>query len=229
VPTATLLLVRHGETEWNATHRWQGFTGPPLNALGVRQAHELLERLDGTDLHAIYSSDSTRAVQTAEIFADAREMAVSQDARLREVNFGEWEGLTRDEINDRYAGAFREWDACKLAAPTGGETDLEMAERVIEALRDIAANHPDECVLVVTSGGPIRAVQADASGVDQGTARLHFERAANGAVHEVRVEGPRFIVRGPTKTGDSGLRERPTPPRPERGRAGIDWTMRRGP
>lgn len=194
MPTSTLLLVRHGETEWNATHRWQGFTGPALNALGVGQAHELVEKLEGTHLDAIYSSDSTRAVQTAEIVADAREMAVRKDQRLREVNFGEWEGLTRDEINDRYAGAFREWDACKLAAPTGGETDLEMAERVIEALREIAANHPDKCVLVVTSGGPIRAVQAEASRLDQGIARLHFERAANCAVHEVRVDGSRFIV-----------------------------------
>jgi broad specificity phosphatase PhoE len=194
VATSTLLLVRHGETDWNATHRWQGFTGPPLNALGVRQAHELVEKLDGTDLAAIYGSDSARAVQTAEIVAEFCGLEVRQDARLREVNFGEWEGLTREEINERYAGAFREWDACRLAAPTGGETDLEMAERVIEALREIAANHPDKCVLVVTSGGPIRAVQADASGVDQGTARLHFERAANCAVHEVRVEGQRFVV-----------------------------------
>ena len=194
--TSTLLLVRHGETDWNATHRWQGFTGPPLNALGVRQAYELVEKLDGTDLAAIYGSDNARAVQTAEIVAEFFGLAVRQDARLREVNFGEWEGLTREEINERYAGAFREWDACKLAAPTGGETDLEMAERVIEALREIAANHPDKCVLVVTSGGPIRAVQADASGVDQGTARLHFERAANCAVHEVRVEGQRFVVNG---------------------------------
>lgn len=191
--TSTLLLVRHGETDWNATHRWQGFTGPPLNALGVRQAHELAENLDGTALTAIYSSDSARALQTAEIVAESRGLAVQQDPRLREVNFGEWEGLTREEINERYAGAFREWDACKLAAPTGGETDFEMAERVIVALREIGAKHPAERVLVVRSGGPIRAVQADSKGVDQGIARLHFERAGNCPVHEVRVEGQRFI------------------------------------
>jgi broad specificity phosphatase PhoE len=160
----------------------------------VRQALELVRKLDGSALTAIYSSDSTRALQTAEIVAEPRGMAVRQEARLREVNFGEWEGLTRDEINERYAGAFSEWDACKLAAPPGGETDLTMAERVIEALREIAQNHSDESVLVVTSGGPIRAVQADALGVDQAVARLHFERAANCAVFELRVEGPRFIV-----------------------------------
>lgn len=194
MPSATLLLVRHGETEWNATHRWQGFTGPPLNTEGTRQAQELVGKLEGTDLAAVYSSDSTRAVQTAQIVADLRGIAVRLDERLREVNFGEWESLTADEINKRYAGAFREWDACKLAAPPGGETDLEMAERVIEAMREIAAKHPGERVLVVTSGGPIRAVQADASGVDQATARLHFERAENCSVLEVRVEGQSFIT-----------------------------------
>lgn len=136
---ATLLLVRHGETEWNATHRWQGFTGPPLNELGRQQAQELADKLRSTAIDAVYSSDAVRALETAEVVVAARGLEVQQDARLREVNFGEWEGLTRHEINERYSGAFREWDACKLASPTGGETDLEMAERVLEALYEIAA------------------------------------------------------------------------------------------
>jgi phosphoserine phosphatase len=194
VANATLLLVRHGETEWNATHRWQGFTGPPLNEIGLLQAQELGRNLASTRLDAIYSSDSTRAVQTAEIVAKPRQLSVRQDARLREVNFGEWEGLTRAEINERYAGAFREWDACKLAAPTGGETDLQMANRVTEALRDIDANHADECVLVVTSGGPMRAVQAHADGIDQRLARLHLETAANCAVYKLQIHGTAFGV-----------------------------------
>jgi alpha-ribazole phosphatase/probable phosphoglycerate mutase len=191
---ATLLLTRHGETEWNATHRWQGFTGPPLNEVGARQAQELSEKLARTQIDAVYSSDSTRAIETAQIVAGPHGLHVCQDERLREVNFGEWEGLTRDEINERYAGAFREWEMCKLAAPTGGETDLQMARRVIEALREIAARHAGQRVLVVTSGGPMRAVQAHAEGVDQALARLHFERAANCAVHEVKVEAPRFTI-----------------------------------
>jgi phosphoserine phosphatase len=186
---ATLLLVRHGETEWNATRRWQGFTGPPLNELGVKQAEELAAKLAATPVDAVYSSDAIRAVQTAEIVARPRGLSVQLDARLREVNFGEWEGLTRDEINQRYAGAFQQWDECKLAAPTGGETDLEMAERVIKAVNDIRARHPDECVLVVTSGGPIRAVQAHVRGVDQALARLHFARADNCAVIQLLADG----------------------------------------
>jgi broad specificity phosphatase PhoE len=135
-------------------------------------------------------------VQTAEIVARPHGLAVQQDTRLREVNFGEWEGLTREEINVRYAGAFRPWDECKLAAPTGGETDLEMAERVIEAVTAIGARHPDERIVVVTSGGPIRAVQAHASGVDQALARLHFERAANCAVIELLAGEGTFSLSG---------------------------------
>lgn len=160
----------------------------------MRQAQELSKKLAQTQIDAVYSSDSARAIQTAEIVATSRGLSVCQDERLREVNFGEWEGLTRDEINDRYAGAFREWDACKLAAPTGGETDLQMAQRVIEALHEIAVRHADRCVLVVTSGGPMRAVQAHVEGVDQTLARLHFDRAANCAVHVVEVTASKFAI-----------------------------------
>jgi broad specificity phosphatase PhoE len=191
---ATLLLVRHGETEWNATHRWQGFTGPPLNALGRQQANELADKLSGVVIDAIYSSDAVRAVETAEIVAARLDLDVRQDERLREVNFGEWEGLTRQEINARYSGAFMEWDACKLAAPTGGETDLQMAERVLEALHEIADRHEGDEVLIVTSGGPIRAVQAHAQGVDQAIARLHFKRADNCAVLECSAAADGLLV-----------------------------------
>jgi broad specificity phosphatase PhoE len=193
---ANLLLTRHGETEWNRTHRWQGFTGPPLNDAGRRQAAELAVKLEALEIHAIYSSDTIRAVETAEIVSGRLGLEVQQDPRLREVNFGEWEGLTRHEINARYAGAFGEWDACKLAAPTGGESDVAMAERVVEALSEIAVAHENERVLVVTSGGPIRAVQAHAAGIDQAFARLHFERAENCAVLELVIGERSFTLAG---------------------------------
>jgi broad specificity phosphatase PhoE len=180
----TLLLARHGETEWNAKHRWQGFTGPSLNERGRRQAAELAERLAEASIDAIYSSDTIRAVETAEIVAARLNLEIREDLRLREVNFGAWEGLTRREINERYSGALDEWDTCKLAAPPGGETDLEMAERVLAAVYEIAERHRDARVLVVTSGGPLRAVQAEALRIDQAVARLRFERADNCAVIE---------------------------------------------
>jgi broad specificity phosphatase PhoE len=197
---ATLLLTRHGETDWNATHRWQGFTGPPLNELGRRHADKLATKLVNLDIHAIYSSDTIRAVETAVIVGARLGRDVRQDARLREVNFGEWEGLTRQEINERFEGAFREWDACKLAAPTGGETDMQMAERVLEALTEIAQHHEGERVLVVTSGGPIRAAEAHTQGIDQAFARLHFKRAENCALIEFSVAGGLFSLNGSAST-----------------------------
>lgn len=171
------MLARHGETDWNRDHRWQGFTGPPLNEKGRQQAEELARGLDNID--AIYSSDTLRARETAARAAARLGLDVTEDPRLREVNFGEWEGLTRQEIDERYAGAFSAWNACKLAEPTGGESDEAMAERVLEALSQIASRHGDDRILVVTSGGPIRAVQAHVAGIEQAVARLHFERAEN--------------------------------------------------
>lgn len=181
---ATLLLARHGETDWNRDHRWQGHTGPPLNETGRRQAVELAAQLG--HLHAIYSSDTDRAYETARIVAERLGLEVTTDARLREVNFGRWEGLTRAEIDARFVGGFGRWIAGERA-PEGGETDAEMAERVLAALADVAGAHPDGRVLVVTSGGPIRAVQARIRNVDQAIARRDLPTVANCELVEVAI------------------------------------------
>jgi broad specificity phosphatase PhoE len=174
---AILSLARHGETDWNLEHRWQGHTGPPLNEHGRQQARELAAQLH--DIAAIYSSDTIRAQETAEIVGASLGLRVRTDPRLREVNFGEWEGLTRREINERFADAFSRWEALELAEPNGGESDATMAERVIRALTDIAREQSDRRVLVVTSGGPIRAAQAHLSGIGQPTARQNIKTVAN--------------------------------------------------
>ena len=92
----TLLLVRHGETDWNRLGRWQGHSDTPLNARGREQARELAPQLDGVDV--VYSSDLARARETAEILAEELGADVRLDARLRERGFGAWEGLTAAEI-----------------------------------------------------------------------------------------------------------------------------------
>ncbi len=189
----TLLLVRHGETDWNRDHRWQGYTGPPLNNNGRQQARELAARLDG-DIDAIYASDSDRARETAEIVAETLELPVHADKRLREVNFGEWEGLTRDEIDRHYAGAFSRWEACERPSPAGVEPDEDMAERVLRSLLEIAAGHAGGRVLVVTSGGPIRAAQAHAGGVDQAVARRSLRTIENCGVLEIVVRDGAFEI-----------------------------------
>ena len=188
---ATLLLARHGETDWNRAFRWQGFTGLPLNETGRRQASVLAEKLENID--AVYSSDSERARETAEIVAGRHGLTVTEDPRLREVNFGEWEGLTTDEISERFAEDLARWYASGLVEPTGGESDAAMAERVLEALSEIADRHRGDRVLVVTSGGPIRAVHAHLSGIEQRVARRRLLRVIdNCALLEIVLRGDSF-------------------------------------
>ena len=181
---ATLLLVRHGETDWTRDHLWQGQAGPGLNDVGRRQAAQLSSQI--TNIDAVYSSDAPRAYETAEIVAARQGLPVHTDARLREVDFGHWEGLTRAQIDERFAGAFARW-LTGDAIPDGGESDREMADRVFAVLSEIAERHPHARILVVTSGGPIRAVEAQIRGVDQAAARCVVDTVPNCSLVEVVI------------------------------------------
>ncbi len=181
----TLVLARHGETDWNRDHRWQGHTGPALNERGRLQAAGLARQV--SDISAVYSSDTERAYETAMILAEPHGLDVEADARLREVDFGLWEGLTRAQINERFGGAFSRWLSGESSTPDGGESDEAMAARVLGALRDIASRHPDERVLVITSGGPIRAVEAQLHGISQTESRRVVETIANCSLLELVI------------------------------------------
>jgi len=147
----TILLARHGETDWNLERRVQGHTDRPLNATGRAQASALAEELADTPLDAVYSSDLVRAHETARIVAERQGLEVTAVPDLREREFGTWEGLTDREILDRFPQAHH--------GPWGdGETPEAMSRRVLEALRRIAETHPGATVLVVSHGGPLRAV-----------------------------------------------------------------------
>ena len=146
-----MLLVRHGETDWNRERRVQGHTDVPLNATGLEQARALANELSGSELVAIYASDLVRTRDTAAIVAAHHELTVTVDADLREKNFGSWEGLTDVEILDRFPDAVRgRWG--------DGETTEAVAERAVAALDRIRRLHPAGCVLVVSHGGPLRAI-----------------------------------------------------------------------
>jgi len=133
----TLLLARHGETDWNRERRWQGHSDTPLNDAGREQARALALELADERLDALYSSDLARSAETAEIVGGALGLAVRLDRRLREVDVGEWSGLTRGEVEERYPeGVTR-----RLAGGTGweqGEAHEAMGERVRAALFEIA-------------------------------------------------------------------------------------------
>lgn len=147
----TILLTRHAETDWNRDGRVQGHVDERLNETGRAQAQLLAERLAGETLDAVYASDLERAHETARIVAAAHGLGVTPVPDLREKHFGTWEGLTDREILLRFPEAHRgHWG--------DGETAEEMGGRVIAALREIAESHPAGHVLVVTHGGPLRAV-----------------------------------------------------------------------
>jgi broad specificity phosphatase PhoE len=152
VPT-TIVLVRHGETDWNAERRVQGTTDRRLNETGVAQARALAQQLADEPLDAVYTSDLSRALETARTVAEAHALSVEALTDLRERDFGTWEGLTDEEIFERYPEA-------RTGSWGDAETREELAARVVGAMRSIAARHPGGRVLVVTHGGPLRAMLA---------------------------------------------------------------------
>lgn len=182
----TILLARHGESDWNRAKRWQGQADRPLTELGLAQARELAERLAETELNAVYSSDLQRAHETAEIVARKQRLDVTLLPELREVDVGSWSGLTRSEAEERYPDAYRHWTAGGEGWEDG-ETYEELSARVIGAIQMIAAEHPGDRVLVVTHGGSIRAIHAAAMGVDVHTYRRIQRVEPNAALSAVCI------------------------------------------
>lgn len=182
---ATIVLARHGETDWNRDGRWQGHADPPLNDDGRRQAEELAGEVESVD--AVYSSDLARARETAEIVAGRLGLPVETDPRLREVDLGEWSGLRTVEIEEQFPEGHRRWVAYESHGWSEGESYGEMGDRVLEALREIAAKHPDGRVLVITHGGPIRAVEAELRGIEPLEARRLIGVVGNCSLAEIAI------------------------------------------
>jgi probable phosphoglycerate mutase len=146
-----ILLARHGETDWNLENRVQGHTDRPLNATGLEQARALAHRLATEELVAVYASDLARARDTAALVAHVHGLDVTIDSDLREKNFGTWEGLTDVEIMERFPDAVRgRWG--------DGETSEAVTERAISAIERVRDLHPVGPALVVSHGGPLRAI-----------------------------------------------------------------------
>ena len=154
-----LLVVRHGQSEWNAIGRWQGHADPALSELGRRQAAVAAASVGAVD--GIISSDLLRAAETAAIIAEQLGVGpVMIDERLRERDVGEWTGLTRVEINKRWPGWIDD-----LRRPDGFEDVDSVLLRVLEAFAAVREASPGGSLLVVTHGGVIRSL-ASSHGLD---------------------------------------------------------------
>lgn len=209
-----VLLVRHGETEWNRTRRVQGWAPTALNETGRDQAHRAGEHIaDAYDVDRIVGSDLRRTRETARILR--RGIGLDDDVRFdrawRERSFGVYQGLTYEELFDGHpefaVGEFRE-HAIGIR-PEGGESVLDARDRVLGAWEHLVAGL-DETVVVVTHGGPIHLVLAHVDGRDLVT-EIDGNSQDNCAINEFRVDGGGVeIVRengGTTRENDGTVRE----------------------
>jgi alpha-ribazole phosphatase len=164
-----VVLVRHAETEESARGRCYGRLDVLLSPRGLRQAQALADALAGLPLAAVYSSPLARALDTAWPLAAARALEPTVLEALAELDFGDVEGLTYDEIEAGRPDLFHAWmdDPATVRFP-GGESLADLRARVLPALEQIRARHEREAVAVVAHGGVVRVVLADALGLEDG-------------------------------------------------------------
>jgi probable phosphoglycerate mutase len=195
-----LVIVRHGETEWNVAGRIQGHTDSPLTAAGLAQAEAIGARLAKESFDCLVSSDLGRAWRTAEAIARRTGHEIVPDERIRERNFGVGEGLTYDEVDARFPQAFsrtRETDP-EYVIP-GGESRRQLYERVRDAFESIAREAAGGRVAVVCHGGVLAVLYRHIHGIPVGEPRAI--PIPNASYNALRHEGGRWIVEA---WGDTG-------------------------
>ena len=151
-----IVFWRHGRTAWNATQRFQGQTDVPLDSVGVQQAKRAAQFLAQLPPERIVASDLIRARVTADQLSEITGLPVSCDEGLRETFAGEWQGLTRQELQERFGEELQSWASGSDVRPGGGETRVEVAERMVAAV-DRALLDVSDTLVVVTHGGSARA------------------------------------------------------------------------
>lgn len=154
-----LLLVRHGETTWNAAQRYQGQSDVPLSQRGHQQAAALARVITTETVHALYASDLQRAWATALAVATPLGLQVHKEPRLREITFGQWEGMTTPEIQARDGATLALWrtDPTRIAPP-GGETLQQVAARVRSALDALMSTYQEQTIMLVAHSGTLRVL-----------------------------------------------------------------------
>ena len=194
MPT-TIVLVRHGETDWNRERRYQGHADTPLNEAGRRQAVELAEVLRDVGLTAVYTSPLRRAAETADIVAGRLGLEAEELEALREVDVGDWQGLTVDEVKARFPDRL---DVAWRSGWQNGETHDELSARVLPALIGLDRMHTGGRVLGVTHAGPLRVALTAAAGLSYEESRPQIGPLANCAVFRFAIRDGRLEAEEPS-------------------------------
>ena len=186
-----VLLLRHGRTMWNAQHRFQGQADPPLDDLGRAQAYEVAALVAALNPDLILSSDAKRAMQTAAPLGAITGLPVTPEPRFRERSLGHWEGLTRDEVAERYPDEFDDWMHGRDVSRRGGESREQVAERALSAFDEIADD--SQLAVIVTHSATAMAMCAVLLGLSQhapvlsALANCHWSELRHGSRWELRA------------------------------------------
>lgn len=179
-----LLAIRHGETAWSRERRFAGSQDIPLTAEGRRQCAALAQALAASSIAAVYVSPLVRARESAEPLAAKLGLPLSVEPGFREMCFGDWEGLTRDEVARRFPDGFTHWrDTPERLACPGGESLTGVAERVTRALAGLRAAHDKQTVVLVSHGIVTRLLVLAALGL--GPERLWSVEASPAGISEI--------------------------------------------
>jgi alpha-ribazole phosphatase/probable phosphoglycerate mutase len=184
-----IILLRHGQTEWNALQKYQGHIDIGLNDIGREQAEKLALYLrENENIEAIYCSDLSRSRETAEIIGRELQLPVQADERLREIGFGNWEGMTYEEVSQTYPEEYAKWFNNNLTIKVpGGESIDDLLARSLPALGDLAKKH-EGTVLVVSHGGLIKTILNHILGSDCWDIYLH-----PASISSLEWDGERFV------------------------------------
>lgn len=162
----TLYLIRHGQTVGGDEKRYKGSIDVPLSEKGIEQMRKTSDFLKGISLSAVYSSPLSRALKSAEIIAEPYGLKPVVVPDLRERSFGIWEGMSFNEIKEKYPEEFEAWAANPLKySPIGGESTIEVRDRVVRVLKDILSNHGNEKIAIVAHGGVNRVILCHFMGI----------------------------------------------------------------
>ena len=189
-----LILIRHGETEWNRDGRIQGYhADSPLTANGRVQARRVAERLESERVEALYSSDAGRTRQTAAPIVAALGLDIVYDPALRERNYGEFEGRTYLEIEQDYPEEFRKLRARDPSyAPPEGESAAQFRDRIVAALERVAARAAGRQVAVITHGGVLGIAYRHATGMTLEAKRDYSMQ--NASINRLAYSSGRWLV-----------------------------------